>query len=180
MMNSKVVELNVGMDITEKKKETVFGWVKFLFVLLIFGLFFHFAIGIEVINGNSMNPTIKNGNALLLNKIFFEPEQSNLVVVKDPHGYFIIKRIIGLPHDIVAIKDGIVYINNQPIKEKYTIGKSIDMNEKTVEAGHYFIMGDNRTLGESLDSRDPSVGTISKDNIAGEAIFSLFPFKTLN
>ncbi len=176
-MITKAAELNVGINLKEKKKESIFGWVKFLIGLLLISLFFHFAIGIEVINGNSMNPTIENGNALLLNKVFFKPEQGDLVVVKDPHGYFIIKRIIGLPHDTVAIKDGTVFVNNQPLSESYTKGKSIDMDKKKVESDHYFIMGDNRTLGESLDSRDPSVGTISKENIAGEAIFSLFPFK---
>ena len=61
--------------------------------------------------------------------------------------------MIGLPNDHVRIKDGIVYINQQVLDEPYIIGQSMDIDEVVVGTDSYFIMGDNRTPGESLDSR---------------------------
>lgn len=118
-----------------------------------------------------MNPTLHDKGFMVVNKLFFKPERGDIVIVKDPHGFDIVKRIIGMPNDKITIQNGIVYVNNKALKETYTKGKPMDMQEVTVNNHSYFIMGDNRTPGESLDSRDPSIGPVDSQQIEGEVIF---------
>ncbi|WP_449538423.1 S26 family signal peptidase [Ferdinandcohnia sp. Marseille-Q9671] len=72
-----------------------------------------------------------------------------------------------------------VFVNGEPIEENYTIGSSTDMPAILVEEGSYFVMGDNRTPGESLDSRSTDIGLIPATQIKGEAFFSITSFKPL-
>lgn len=164
---------------SKEKIRSLFGWFRFGIVIILMYFIFHFAIGIELINGHSMNPTIEDKSMLLVNKIFFTPGRGDIVVVRDPHGYNIIKRIIGMPNDAVLIKSGVVFVNGKALSGENTKGKSIDVPVVTVPKGEIFVMGDNRTPGESLDSRDPSVGTFSIQSILGKAIFSIWPLRKL-
>lgn len=126
-----------------------------------------------------MNPTIQDNSLLLMNKFstkFGKPNHGDVIVVHEEKGFDIIKRIIGLPGDTVCIKDGIVYVNEIPLPEIYTYGKSNDILPVKVEENKLFIMGDNRTPGESLDSRDPNIGTVPISSIKGYAVVSVSPF----
>ena len=173
-------DLEISTDRKLVKTTGLFSWIRFIIFIALLFFIFRFAIGIEIINGHSMNPTIENKSVLFINKIFFTPQKGDIVVIKSPDGYNIIKRIIGLPHDKIAIIDGITYVNGKALREDYTKGTSVDVAEVTIPEGEVFVVGDNRTPGESLDSRDPNVGTFSIQNIIGEAVFSLFPFHRLN
>jgi signal peptidase I len=96
----------------------------------------------------------------------------------------LIKRVIALPGEKVSLKSGkiTVYNNEHPsgfdpdsaYKENlpYTDG---DIDSLTVPEGHIFVSGDNRTSGESLDSRN-SLGTVPLKNIIGEAWLRIYPF----
>ncbi|MGE8203439.1 signal peptidase I [Heyndrickxia sp. NPDC080065] len=166
--------LNIELDATsvpKTDKKAWFGWIRFILFLAILYFLIHYGIGIKIVNGDSMNPTLHDKGIFVVNKVFFKPERGDIVVVKDPDGFDIVKRIIGLPNDRVKISDGVVYLNGQPLNEPYIKGKALNMDEVTVEEGKYFIMGDNRTPGESLDSRDPSIGTILEKNIVGGKMF---------
>jgi len=123
-----------------------------------------------------MNPTFDNRDMILTSNIFYTVERNDIVIVKNPSGYNIIKRIIALPGETVKIQDGIVYVNGSPVKEPFIKGKSNDMPETKVKKGFYFIMGDNRTPGESLDSRSPEIGQIARSQIIGENLISIIPF----
>ena len=91
-----------------------------------------------------------------------------------------IKRVIGLPGETVEFKNtgvgnkhnGDLYINGklveQPIESKYIVNGGYNNAKWTLKANQYIVCGDNR--GHSYDSRDPSVGAISKDMIKGKAI----------
>jgi signal peptidase I len=106
-----------------------------------------------------------------------------------------IKRIIGLPHDRVAMSDGVVYLNGKPLpravvkgrdfSERLPDGRSFvirkfypengpydNFAEVTVPAGHYYVLGDNRD--NSLDSRFEQVGFIARENIVGPVVVKLF------
>ena len=62
------------------------------------------------------------------------------------------------------------------IQEEYKTGVSQDMSKVVVDENSYFVLGDNRSPGESLDSRNESVGTIAKADIKGRYLFKLYPF----
>lgn len=125
------------------------------------------------VNGNSMNPTLKNNDIMLLNKIgyrFSDIERFDIVVVQNGDSK-IIKRVIGLPGEVVEYKDNTFYIDDEVVEDKYN---SIEQEDFLVVLGEdeYFVMGDNR--GDSLDSR--ILGPILKDKILGQATFTIFPF----
>ena len=118
---------------------------------------------------------------LFVNKLstfISEPSHGDVVIIKEDD-FLIVKRVIGIPGDIIAISEGVLYVNNKPVSENYVLGTSNDMEPVTVEKDKIFIMGDNRTPGESLDSRDPNMGLISDERIKGYAIVSLYPFYTI-
>jgi len=87
----------------------------------------------------------------------------------------LIKRVIGLPGDTVAIRDGKVYVNEQVIDDSHTKDGYTDgyMDEMMIPDGYIFAMGDNRQ--NSFDSRDPLLGLIDMRDVVGKAFFRVFP-----
>ncbi|MBE3577380.1 MAG: signal peptidase I [Limnochordales bacterium] len=136
-----------------------------------------------VVQGSSMEPTLHDGERLLVDKLtyrFREPQRGEIVVFKYPadpsHRY--IKRIIGIPGDTIRIDNGIVYVNGIPIKEDYTLEPALaDFEEVVVPAGRYFVLGDNRNNSE--DSRYPDVGFVPRNLIVGRAVFVFWPLGRL-
>ncbi|MCI1589423.1 MULTISPECIES: signal peptidase I [Heyndrickxia] len=172
MSNEKILHSEIDIkDVPRTVKREWISWIRFILIIVILYGAIHYTIGIKIVSGDSMNPTIQDRDIVVVSKLFFTPERGDIIVVKDPEGFDIVKRVIGIPNDHVRIKDGIVYINQQVLDEPYIIGQSMDIDEVVVGTDSYFIMGDNRTPGESLDSRDPSIGTISKEQIVGEKLF---------
>ncbi|MDQ0269151.1 signal peptidase I [Cytobacillus purgationiresistens] len=150
-------------------------WFGFILSMIVLFLFFRFAISVTIVSGNSMNPTIENNDILISNQLYFNLNNGDIIVFHDPHGYDVIKRIIASPNDTVEIKDGNVLVNDTPLEENYITGTANDMEKITVLENSYFVIGDNRTPGESLDSRSQEVGLITKEAIKGEIMFSLYP-----
>ncbi|MDQ1426832.1 MAG: signal peptidase [Acidimicrobiaceae bacterium] len=142
-----------------------------------------FLIQAFFIPSGSMEPTLKPGDRVLVNKLSYklhDVHRGDIVVFKrppseadDPTIKDLIKRVIGLPGDRIEGRDGVVYINGQPLKEPYlppgTTTASLPL--QTVPAGQYFVMGDNR--GNSKDSR--FIGTIPKNLIVGRAFVRVWP-----
>lgn len=136
------------------------------------------------VNGTSMDPTLKNGEIMILNKIKYNKndiKRFDIVVIK-MEKELLIKRVIGLPNEEVKYVDNKLYINGEYIKESflnddvYTTNFSLDdFKLKKIPENCYFVMGDNREV--SLDSR--TFGCFSKDKILGSANLVLFPFTKL-
>ncbi len=144
----------------------------------------------EVI-GDSMNPTLYDGNNLIMDKISYrvhEPERFDVIVFpprNDPSGKNYIKRIIGLPGETVRIlEDGTILINGEPI-EGDTFGIEIIKSDNRglasediyLNFGEYFVLGDNRN--NSIDSRFSTVGKVKKSEIIGKAWVRIWPLSEI-
>lgn len=140
-----------------------------------------------VVKESSMEPTLYENNYLFINKLAYitkdHPEYEDIIVFRsdldrdDGNGKkLLIKRVIGVEGDVITISDGIVYRNQTALDEPYTLEgyTSGELIEFTIPDDEVFVMGDNRSI--SLDSRDPSVGTVSEDAIMGKAFIRLYPF----
>ncbi len=138
------------------------------------------------VNGESMAPTLSDGDNLIVDKIsyrFNEPERFDIIVFPFQHkkDTFYIKRIIGLPGETVEItEEGVIYINGEVLEESY--GREIISPEHVGRVEYpivlgedeYFVMGDNRN--NSSDSRIPEVGNVKRNQIIGRAWVRIWPF----
>lgn len=122
------------------------------------------------VDGHSMDNTLFDGEQLLLNPSA-EIRSGDIVVFEYGQTY-LIKRVIGLPGDTVAVVKGVLYVNNIKYDESYLseecITRFMDSSFMvTVGEDEYFVMGDNRD--NSRDSR--SFGCVPRDTITGVAIW---------
>lgn len=159
-----------------------------LYLAVIIGLTYfiiHFVGQRTVVNGPSMQPTLEDGDNLIVDKFsyhFKDPKRFDIVVFPQGENTYYIKRVIGLPGERVRIDDtGIIYINDEPLKESYgkeVIRDAMDAaDEITLAADEYFVLGDNRN--DSMDSRDSRVGMIKRKDIIGRAWVRIFPFRNI-
>lgn len=178
---AEVIEGNSSTNLISKsgKKRGIWSHTRFVLIVAVIFIIVNNLIGLMRVSGHSMSPTLQSGNVLLINKVallFGTPKYGDVVVVADDRlGYNIVKRVIAVEGDRVAIVDGVTYVNGIPLVELYTYGISEDMAELTVNTNELFVLGDNRSPGESLDSRDKDLGTIHIGAIAGYASISLWP-----
>lgn len=130
--------------------------------------------------GHSMEPNLHIDMRLVVEKLSYRlhtPERGDIVVLRvRPGDELLIKRVIGLPGDEVAIHDGRVYVNGQPLDEPYLDQETRgNLAPRVVPPLHVFVMGDNRRA--SNDSR--SFGPVHIDNIVGKAWVSYWPPTTI-
>ena len=141
----------------------------------------------------SMEPTLEKGDRVLVNKISYDLHDVNrgdVIVfelddedvgqdgIKD-----LIKRVVGLPGDVIESRDGIVYVNDRALDEPYLAdgmvtgdpedSRNPPIERQTVPEGHVFVLGDNRS--NSADSRYPYRGPIPVDSIVGRAFVLVWP-----
>ena len=132
------------------------------------------------IEGTSMEPTLSNGDIVLLTK-----------TTRFDHGdlcgftwnnKLLIKRVIGLPGDWIEMDtDGNIYLNGEKLEEPYVQQK--DFGECDLEfpfqvpQEQYFVVGDMRE--SSIDSRNTLIGCIPKDQIVGKVFFRVWPFQNI-
>lgn len=135
------------------------------------------------ISDSSMTPILKEEDTILVNKMaymFFNPSRDDVIVFRQDgqeHSYYSVKRVVALPGESVQIIDGALYVNDKPYHEKnqveLMITAGIAEEKVTLEAGEYFVLGDNRNQSE--DSRYSSVGMIREKDIVGKAWIRLKP-----
>ena len=166
-------------------KEAFSTAVYFLVVFALAAFVLKFVGQRSVVEGSSMNDTLYDGESVWVNKFtyrFSDPQRFDVIVF--PYKYaedtYFIKRVIGLPGETVQIlEDGTILINGEALEEDY--GKEVIRSDRlgtaaepiTLGENEYFVMGDNRN--DSMDSRYPNVGPITKDEMIGKAVFRLFP-----
>lgn len=133
------------------------------------------------IYGNSMEPTLSNGEIVV--SIKSDNFNNGDVIAFYYNNKILIKRIIALPNRWVNIDEyGNVYVNNELVDEPYIKNKSLGNSNieypYQVKEGTYFVLGDEREL--SIDSRNTTIGTISKKQILGKVIFRVWPLNNIN
>lgn len=148
-----------------------------LFVLFTFILYLiinSFIISIINVDGSSMSPTFHDGDRLIFSKINISSKslkRGEVVVFegKDKRRY--VKRIVGLPGELVEIKEGKVFVNGEALKtayeENYTHHYNVD--KWYLKDGEFFVIGDNRSQNDSKDSR--IFGPIYINDIDGKLLF---------
>lgn len=162
-----------------KKKESKAGFAWMIMFIIGFAIIFlieHFVVKIDQVDGYSMVPTLQNNEYVLIDKLIYrleKPQYGQIVAIQwGSNG--IIKRVIGLPGDVIQIKDGSVFRNGHRLIEPYI--KSTTKGEFgpiTVPPGDVFLLGDNRN--ESRDSR--SFGPVPYADIIGRADAVLWPLR---
>ena len=153
-------------------------------ILLLTYLLIHFVGQRTCVNGSSMEPSLSNGDNLIVDKIsyrFRDPQRYDIIVF--PFQYeekkYYIKRIIGLPGETVRIDEaGNIYINGKVLKESYGLevmeDPGIAKDGITLGDDEYFVLGDNRNNSE--DSRSPEVGVVKRNTMIGRAWLKIYPF----
>lgn len=157
-----------------------FSWLRDLLIAVALALviiaFIYQPVKVE---GTSMAPLLHDQERIFINKFIyeFEPIQRGDIVVfrypRDPRKSFI-KRVVGLPGEIVEIRHGVVIINGVPLHEDYLTATGQDNDAfppLLLTPNHYFVLGDHRR--NSNDSR--SWGTVHRDFIYGKAVFAYWP-----
>ena len=128
------------------------------------------------ISGDSMSPTLEHDEIVVLLKTK-KFDRGDLVGFYY-QGKILLKRVIALPEDEVAIDaDGNVYVNGEMLEEPYVTDKKLgdcDLEiPYKVPANTYFVMGDMRS--NSVDSRNSAIGSISRDDIVGKVFIRVWP-----
>ena len=137
------------------------------------------------VEGTSMTPSLVNEERIFINKFVYrfgisDIDRGDTIVFwapEDPTRSYI-KRVIGVPGDVIEIVDGTVILNGKRLNEPYLIDDNRDrmsMPRRVVEPEHYFVLGDHRN--SSNDSR--SWGTVPRDAIYGKAVFVYWPLDRL-
>lgn len=158
--------------------------LKFLLISISLALLIRtFVINSTIIDGNSMYPTLQNGERLLVNNvayIFGHPKRGDVISLKAPDAESenYVKRVVGLPGDKVVIESGKVYLNGKEYVENYektgTYTESDNGKSWVISEDEIFVLGDNREPYASKDSR--TLGPIDIRKLRGKVFFRYYPF----
>ncbi|WP_084405585.1 signal peptidase I [Alteribacter aurantiacus] len=173
-------------------KLELWSWTKtFMIVFIIAIMIRGFMFTNYIVYGQSMMPTINDGERIIVNKIGYEISQPNrfdLIIFHATEDTDYIKRVIGLPGDTIRYENDILYINDKPHDEDFLNQFREELNgdiltsdftleditgELNVPEGHIFVLGDNRQ--NSIDSRQ--IGFVPMEQIVGRANMAYWPIQ---
>ena len=155
-------------------KREIIEWIIVIEVAIVIAVIINLVFLVNaVIPSGSMEPTIMTGDRIFGNRLAYvneDPQRGDIVIFRYPDNEkeLFIKRVIGLPGDVVWIRDGKVYLNGSdtPLDEPYVVVDAEgDFGPYEVPEGYYFMMGDNRN--NSKDSRYWVNPYVRKDKILG-------------
>lgn len=180
----------MGDKVSKREKTsglTIKAWIESIIIAILIAILMKtFLFNTVYIVGDSMNPTLIEKDRLISNVLplyFRDIDRGDIVLIKAPdkpktnESKKYIKRVIGLEGDIVEIKQGLVYLNEEKLNEEYidrnAYTYSYGIDKWVVPEGEIFLLGDNRQDGASKDSR--FFGTIPTNYIEGITRFRFFP-----
>lgn len=168
-------------DKETKKRGIIYEWGIPIAIAVVLALLINkFLLFKAYIPSRSMVPTLNVDDQLFVSKVY-NPEKLErgdvVVFYSDELGERLIKRLIGLPGDIISIQDGVVTINGEVIQEDYVKHNDNTNGNYRVPQGKYFFLGDNRA--DSADSRAWDNPYIEADKIEGKAQLKIYPFSDI-
>lgn len=175
-------------DITEFLKDIG----KYVILILAIILMFTFIVAFVPVAGNSMSPTLEEGDVVVVGRLFKNSityKRNDIITLqKDDKSY--IKRIVGLPGEEVHYLNGYLYIDGVAYEEKFLESDVQTSNfmfldicdeelcpDGVIPEDYYLVLGDNRE--ESTDSRTKEFGLVSIDEIQGKVLFRIWPVNSL-
>lgn len=169
-------------------KSLLLWMIEIALVILAAYLIIEYAVEKTTMLGVSMNTTLNEGDKIIINKLAYlrsDPERYDVIVFsqsKSGHGYYNIKRVIGLPGETVEIVNGEVYINGVKLQEEIKVEtmRVAGLADEAIllDENEFFVLGDNRNYSE--DSRFANIGIIVKSDIIGKAWIRLEPFSIID
>lgn len=172
--------------------EFLHDFMGYIITLIVIILVYMFVISFQPVAGNSMSPSLVEGDILLVSKLsykFGSINRNDIVSLKTGSKRFV-KRVIGLPGERIDYLNGVLYINDESFKESVISSDVLTHNfmfedvcspelcvDGIIPKDYYFVLGDNR--GDSQDSRDPEIGLIYKKDIEGKIIFRIWPVNNI-
>ncbi|MFC4403206.1 signal peptidase I [Gracilibacillus xinjiangensis] len=176
------------------KKKKTWSIIRIILFSLLLAFFFRsYLFASYVVNGKSMEPTLYDGNLLMVNKMIYDLkniDRFDVIVFHANEKEDYVKRVIGLPGDHIAYKDDTLYINGEPVAEEYlqpyrevvdgkltndfTLEEITEVSE--VPEGKLFVLGDNRR--KSYDSRD--IGFVDQGTVVGKVDVLYWPMSAID
>ncbi|MDO5732318.1 MAG: signal peptidase I [Eubacteriales bacterium] len=193
-LNSRNMLLPARIDVFKDQSQRssrlyeALSWLRSLLLAILIGVVLvQYVVHRSVVDGRSMDPTLHNGDQLIVEKVsryFSLPAYGEIITFRHPDTEhrpkdYLVKRVIGLPGDLIQIKEGGVYRNGEKLTEDYldrsvqTLGVERGFDEVLVPEGEVYVLGDNR--GVSSDSR--YFGSIDASLIEGHVLMRFYPFQ---
>lgn len=168
------------LDIKEFLKDSA----KYILTIIAVLFIVVYVVSVQQIMGPSMQPTLNNGDIVLLNKFqyrLFDVKRNQIIALNYKDTKYMVKRVIGLPGEKIEFKDNTLYINDKAFKESFI--KNVKTNDFSLaDLGYdvipqdmYLVLGDNRE--NSMDGRD--FGLIKKKDIIGKASIRIWPLNNI-
>lgn len=150
------------------KRKRKAAMLSLLAVLTVFAGLWVYGLRFAVVNGESMEPSVRDGSIVFYREYNFEPSLGDVVLLRlgdREEQKIIIKRVIGIAGDSISSRYGKLYVNGKREEDRYGVGR-VDCEDITVPEGSIFVLGDNRT--HSYDSRD--FGTVKLEDVLGKVL----------
>lgn len=176
-------------QIDDKKKnikKEIMDWIVSIVLAIVIALGVRtYIFTLVKVDGESMVPTLSDGDVLYTNRFFYEPKNGDIIVFrpanspKTPY----IKRVIATEGQTISIDEstGTVTVDGEVLDEPYInevmLSGGNTQYPLTIPEGYVFAMGDNRN--HSFDSRSTTVGVVSEESIIGHSLFRILPLSDL-
>lgn len=182
IFRTKKMYIHIKKECEIKMPKILKELIPYIIIIVVVVIIRTFIVTPVIVDGESMNPTLENGQVLLLNKYVKEYKRFDIVVIDFDNGTLkdkLIKRIIGLPGEEVKYVNGNLYVDNKIVKDaraSFTNDFNISvLGSMKIPEDKYLVLGDNRN--NSVDSR--MLGFIDKKNIKGITKIRLFEFNKI-
>ncbi len=179
-MSNKKVKAEVEKNVSVRGE--IYEWIESIIIaVIICVILFTFFVRIVDVVGPSMNPTLEDGDKMIVSDLFYKPKAGDIVIFRkdDYKPEALVKRVIATEGQTVEIdfNKGIVKVDGKVLDEPYIAAPTITQldfpGKMTVPEGCVFVMGDNRN--NSTDSRKAEIGMLDERLIIGKVLYVAFP-----